>query len=669
MPTASSATAPRSTARPPVKVSNLTNVVAIAAGFFHSLAIKSDGSVWAWGLNSTGQLGNNTIVNSNVPVQMQATLSGTTAKIAGATAIAGGSGHSLILTSASGLLAVGNNGSGQLGINNLAVVSNMVAIPVTPAITGVTSIAAGRNHSLALTTGGKVYAWGDNSTGQLGDGTTTNQKAPEPNATLTAITQISSRDSTSLGLDTSGAVWCWGRNDVGQCATGSTASPQTTPVTSNVSGFVISSMSSGGFHSVAISTASNQYLGWGDSSSGQLADIPPTSNVAATGLGSVTGVSKLAAGYTFTLGLKPDGSVIAFGANGSGQLGDGTTVERLAAVNVLGVGGTGLLNLAGLYSLSVTVTGGGSVTSSPAGVTCSSGTCAGTFNSGTVVTLTAAAASGNTFTGWGGACSGALTTCNVTVGGATSVTASFTGASSGPAISVVPDTGYWWNPAEPGRGFVIEQNNGKIFFASFLYEFSGRASWYGSGPTAYSGSTYAGVLNLYANGQTLTGAYQPSTQVGGTFGNVSINFTSTTTGTMTWPGGTTPIQRFDIVTGGSAATPPDGTPQRGYWWNPNEAGRGFSIEIQNGTMLVAGYMYDANGNPIWYLSQGPMASASLYQGTWVQNGFGQTLTGAYHAASVVNSNVGALTIQFSSATAGTMTLPDGRQIPIQRFGF
>jgi hypothetical protein len=286
-----------------------------------------------------------------------------------------------------------------------------------------------------------------------------------------------------------------------------------------------------------------------------------------------------------------------------------------------------------------------------------------------VVTLTATPSANNAFQGWGGACAG-ISTCTLTIAGAQSVSASFTGTGGGgPITGNTPNTGWWWNPAEPGRGYMIEQANGKIFMATFLYEFNGRATWYGSGPTAFGGGSYSGVLNLYANGQTLTGAYKPSTMVGGTFGGITINFTSSSTATMIWPEGTIPIQRFDFVTNGSSLTPPAGTPEAGWWWNPNEPGRGFSLEIQGNTILIAGYMYDTSGNPIWYSSQGAMASTSLYQGNWTQFGNGQTLTGAFKASNVVNSNVGALTIQFSSSTSGTMTLPDGRQIPFQRFKF
>jgi alpha-tubulin suppressor-like RCC1 family protein len=641
----------------PVQVKGLANVVAIAAGFYHNLAVKSDGTVWAWGNNALGQLGSGACpcANSNVPVQMKGVTNGI--------AVAAGLNHSLVLTNA-GIVAAGDNTFGQIGDGTNTGRPTAVAV----ALTGVVALAAGRNHSLALLTNGNVWAWGDDSVGQLGDGALVPQNVPELNPTLANITQISTRDSASLALDVNGVVWGWGANDVGQVANGTVVSPVTVPVQSMISNLIATSIASGAFHSMAL-TSNGVVLGWGLSTTGQLSNIPPQAYTSGTGLATVSGVSQLAAGVDHSLGYKPDGTVIAFGNNSTGQLGDGTKVNRLIPVTVEGVAGAGFLNLLGLANLSVTINGSGTVSSVPAGITCTASTCVGAFSTGTVVTLTETPTSGNTFEGWGGACTGSGS-CVVTISGAEPVTASFSGVSGGgPVAGTIPDTGWWWNPAEPGRGFMIEQSNGKIFMATFLYAFSGEATWFGSGPTAFGGGSYTGVLNLYGSGQTLTGAYQPATQVGGSFGNISIAFTSTTTGNLTWPEGTIPIERYDFVTNGSSMTPPPGTPQRGWWWNPNEPGRGFSLEIQNNVMLIAGYMYDTNGNPIWYSSQGTMASSTTYQGNWVQFGYGQTLAGAFQAASVFNPNVGALTIQFSSPTAGTLTLPNGRQIPIQRFTF
>jgi hypothetical protein len=215
---------------------------------------------------------------------------------------------------------------------------------------------------------------------------------------------------------------------------------------------------------------------------------------------------------------------------------------------------------------------------------------------------------------------------------------------------------------------VIEARGASLFFGGFLYDTSGRSTWYAAGGSL-NGNSFSSALSSYANGQTLTGAYvAPS--VTGSPSNISITFSDTSHGSLTWPGGTIPIQRFDIVTGGAAMTPPAGTPETGIWWNPNESGRGFAFEIQGGTMFLGGYMYDTSGNPIWYSSgQTPMTDAMTYVGTWEQYGNGQTLTGTYRPAAKVNTNVGSITIRFSDTQNATLTLPDGRTIPITRFRF
>jgi cytochrome c553 len=247
--------------------------------------------------------------------------------------------------------------------------------------------------------------------------------------------------------------------------------------------------------------------------------------------------------------------------------------------------------------------------------------------------------------------------------------AAYLGSLASPA-GVTPQTGYWWNPAESGRGYTIEQNasSGNVFVATYLYSIDGTPVWYAAGPAPMSGSTFSAPLTAYAGGQTLDGVWQAAT-TGVSPGTLSITFSDATDGTLTWPGGTIPITRFAIVPGGLTSPPTSTQPQSGYWWNPAEGGRGYTIEVQDNTVFIAAYMYDALGDPIWYAS-GPatLTGDNTYQGPLIEYSGGQTLTGTYQAPSGTAS-MGDITVQFSSPTTGLLTLPDGKQIPIQRFAF
>lgn len=237
------------------------------------------------------------------------------------------------------------------------------------------------------------------------------------------------------------------------------------------------------------------------------------------------------------------------------------------------------------------------------------------------------------------------------------------------ASQVQPQTGWWWNPSESGRGFSIEVSGNRLFMAGYLYAANtGQAFWFSSGGSMSSSSTYQGAMTAYGYGQTLTGGYiAPVSTVN--MGTISLNFTDATHGVLTWPGGSIPIERFNIVANGINAPRASFQPETGWWWNPSENGRGFALEIQNGVMFLAGYMYDGAGNPIWYSSANQMSSQGLYQGNWAQYANGQTLSGSYRPPALVSGNVGSLQIQFQTTTSGTLTLPDGRSIPITRFRF
>jgi hypothetical protein len=227
-------------------------------------------------------------------------------------------------------------------------------------------------------------------------------------------------------------------------------------------------------------------------------------------------------------------------------------------------------------------------------------------------------------------------------------------------------TGWWWNPAQPGTGYFLEQQSNSVFVGAAYYADSGEATWAVS-TGSMSAGTYSGALNAYT-AQPATGSYQGAT-LAGALGNVRLQFSDPNHATLTGPGGSIPIQRFSFTNSASAAAPQPGSPQSGWWWDSQQGGRGFAMEFQGSSVFIAALLYDAAGNPTWYASLGAMTSPTLYQGTWTQYGGGQTLTGAWKQNTTVNASAGPLAIQFSSPTAATMTLPDGSEVALTRFNW
>ena len=234
-----------------------------------------------------------------------------------------------------------------------------------------------------------------------------------------------------------------------------------------------------------------------------------------------------------------------------------------------------------------------------------------------------------------------------------------------------PQTGWWWNPAEDGRGYSIEVHGRNLFFASFLYDVTGRSSWYvATGPWSLDGSYFDNRLLGARGGQTLWGAYSAFPALKDE-GAITLAFNNSLTGTLVWPGGAVPIQRFNIVPNGLTMPPVPNQPESGWWWNANEAGRGFFLEWQGGILNIAGYMYDDQGNPVWYLTQNatPTTNAQTFSGNWWIFGGGMTLMGPWRPHARINDNVAPVTIQFQGSENAIMTLPDGRTTAITRHRF
>ena len=310
-----------------VKLPSGVTVTATRAGCQDSVALTSKGTALAWGDDTAGALGDGgtkTVRTKPVAVRLPA---GTRL-----TSIRAGCDHNLALTSKGTVLAWGLNKYGQLGDGTTRNRRTPVQVKL-PKGTKVTAISTGCYHSLAITSTGKLYAWGYNAHGQLGDGTTRNRRTP-------VQVKLPSGDKTSIvagGCDyslasTSDGLFGWGQNDEGQLgndSTTSTATPVLVPLLFRGTGpGTITSLFAGCDHTTALFSKGG-VLAWGNNNAGQLGDGTTTSSDKPVGVKLPAGVSvkSIASGCFSSLALTTTGSLLAWGENSSGQLGTGSTAN------------------------------------------------------------------------------------------------------------------------------------------------------------------------------------------------------------------------------------------------------------------------------------------------------------------------------------------------------
>ncbi|MEV8632540.1 S8 family serine peptidase [Streptosporangium sp. NPDC051023] len=316
------------TKKVPVRIPTLTGISAVSAGNGFSVALKSDGTVWAWGDNSQGQLGNGTTVDSTTPVQVTG--------ITNAVGVSAGAGHVLAVLSNGTVKAWGDNSQRQLGYGTADSSTATLVPSLTGVSTAVGSVAAGTAHSVALLSGGTVKTWGDNSQGQLGNGSTVDSPTPVTAFGLSGVTQVSSRADHVLALISGGTVKAWGDNSQGQIGNGTLVDRKTPIAVSGLTG--VSGISAGSLHSTATTTTPTgsalATYAWGDNAQGQLGNGTTTDSTTPVAL-SVS-ADTIAAGLAHT--ISKVGPVFhVWGANGSGRLGDGTTTSRTSPTPLSGV--------------------------------------------------------------------------------------------------------------------------------------------------------------------------------------------------------------------------------------------------------------------------------------------------------------------------------------------
>ena len=315
----------------PVTSISLTGITSVASGSLHSLFVKSNGSAWACGYNFYGQLGNGSGASSSSPVQI--TTPYLNAKFS---AVAAGRHHSLFLVTYNnlygGVYACGNNTFGQLGNGTLTDSPNPTVVKfATVNNSTITSVAAGINHSILLSNSGIVYAFGSNLNGQLGDGTTTSKSKAVWIMSVNNIITVGAGGYHSLFVHNSGNVWSTGSNTYGQLGDGTTLSKSTPAQIGSLNG--ITAVAGGERHSLFLKNDSTVWA-CGKNDLGQLGDGTTTNKSTPVQVNGLTGIVAIAAGANHSLFLKSDGTVWACGSNSKGQLGDGSTINKLTPVQV-----------------------------------------------------------------------------------------------------------------------------------------------------------------------------------------------------------------------------------------------------------------------------------------------------------------------------------------------
>ena len=307
-----------------------TNWKLVACGNYHTAAIKTDGTLWTWGQNNNGQLGDNTTTNRSSPVQT--VTFGTNWKL-----VSCGRYYTAAIKTDGTLWSWGNNSNaGSLGDNTRTNRSS----PVQTVTFGTNwkLVSCGREHTAAIKTDGTLWTWGRNAEGQLGDNTTTGKSSPVQTVTFATNWKLVSGGSyNTVAIKTDGTLWTWGRNNFGQIGD-NTTTHRSSPVQTVTFGTNWKYVSGGDRYTAAIKNDGTLWT-WGFNSNGMLGDNTTTnksSPVQTVTFG--TNWKSVACSNYHMSAIKTDGTLWLWGYNNSGQLGDNTTTNKSSPIQTVAFG-------------------------------------------------------------------------------------------------------------------------------------------------------------------------------------------------------------------------------------------------------------------------------------------------------------------------------------------
>jgi len=298
----------------------------IAAGRSASFGVKSDGTLWSWGVGTNGQTGQGSLTQLSSPTQIGALTNWSTVT---ATIEQAGSGFAIKTDGT--LWAWGNNNLGQLGLGDAINVSSPVQVGTN---TDWASVSCFSNNTIATTTSGEIYSWGNSNAGGTGQNTTViDYSSPVQIGSDTDWGSISTGFRNSASVKTDGTLWTWGNNSpngpLGIGTTNDTSSPVQVGALTNWA-----SVSCGYDHMLAIKTDGTLWA-WGEGDEGKLGQGSQTDTSSPVQVGALTDWAKVNAGEDFSTAIKTDGTLWAWGLNNTGQLGNSATgVTNNSPINI-----------------------------------------------------------------------------------------------------------------------------------------------------------------------------------------------------------------------------------------------------------------------------------------------------------------------------------------------